>query len=127
MCKKLLVTCTFNSKNMFTKAEVEFRRYTASWKMQNIDVNAMIKNLMVDLEVTGNFYAATDHIDNLKEEVLLNVVESMLTVYLRVRCFSFVRDITVEKKKEKDEALKEKALRKSLKNKEKEKAMEADE
>ena len=82
---------------------------------------------MVDLEVTGNFYAATDHIDNLKEEVLLNVVESMLTVYLRVRCFSFVRDITVEKKKEKDEALKEKALRKSLKNKEKEKAMEADE
>lgn len=118
---------TFNSKNIFTKAEVEFRRYTASWKMQNIDVNAMIKNLMVDLEVTGNFYAATDHIDNLKEEVLLNVVESMLTVYLRVRCFSFVRDITVEKKKEKDEALKEKALRKSLKNKEKEKAMEADE
>ena len=107
---------TKNTKNIFTKAELEFRRYTKG-DIQNIAINGIVKNLMNDIDVTGNFYAVTDHIVDLKEEVLFNVVESMLIVYLRVRSFSYVRDLTVEKKKEKDALLKEKSLRKTLKKK----------
>ena len=67
---------------------------------------------------------ATDGID-VTEEIVSNVVESMIIVYLRVRSFSCVRDMSIQKKKEKDTALKEKALRKTLKNNnEKSKKME---
>ena len=85
---------------------------------QNIDINKIARNLLGDLEVTSNIFAATDHLD-VQEEVLFNVVESMIIVYLRVRSFSCVRDVSIDKKKEKDAVLKEKALRKTLKKSEK--------
>ena len=102
------------TKNIFTKAEHEFRKHTRG-SFQNIDIFEITKTLLNDLEVTGNMFMATDNIMDLKEEILSNVVESMIIVYLRVRSFSCVRDLSTQKKMEKDAALKEKALRKTLK------------
>ena len=102
------------TKNIFTKTEYEFRRYTTG-NIQSIDIFKITKNLLNDLDVTGNMFMATDGID-VTEEIVSNVVESMIIVYLRVRSFSCVRDMSIQKKKEKDTALKEKALRKTLKN-----------
>ena len=111
------------TKNIFTKTEYEFRRHTTG-NIQNIDIFKITKNLLNDLDVTGNMFMATDGID-VAEEIVSNVVESMIIVYLRVRSFSCVRDMSIQKKKEKDTALKEKALRKTLKNdNEKSKKME---
>ena len=106
---------TENAKNIFTKAEHKFRRCTAG-NLQKVDINEIAKDLMKDFDVTGDFFTATDHIADLKEEILLIVVEGMLLVYLRVRAFSCVRDIAMKKKKEKDALLREKSLRKTLKN-----------
>ena len=66
--------------------------------------------------MTENIFAATDHV-GATQEIAFNVVESMIVVYLRVRSFSCVKNICIDKKKKKDAINKEKALRKSLKNK----------
>ena len=115
---------TATTRNIFTKTEYEFRRHTQG-SIQNIDIFEMTKTLLNDLDVTGNMFMATDSISDVKEEIVSNVVESMLIVYLRIRSFSCVRDMSTQKKMEKDAALKEKALRKTLKkNNEKSKKME---
>ena len=112
------------TKNIFIKTEHEFRKNTRG-NFQNIDIFEMTKSLLNDLEVTGNMFMATENIMDLKEEIVSNVVESMIIVYLRVRSFSCVRDLSTQKKMEKDVALKEKALRKTLKkNTDKSKKME---
>jgi galactitol-specific phosphotransferase system IIB component len=112
------------TKNIFIKTEHEFRKHTRG-NFQNIDIFEITKTLLNDLEVTGNMFMATDNIMDLKEEIVSNVVESMIIVYLRVRSFSCVRDLVTQKKMEKDVALKEKALRKTLKkNTDKSKKME---
>ena len=104
------------AKNIFTKAEYAFRKQTLG-TIQSIDVFEITRTLLQDLEVTGNMFAATDGIIGMKEEVLFNVVESMILVYLRIRAFSCVRDMSTQKKMEKEAALKEKSLRKTLKKK----------
>ena len=104
------------TKNIFTRTEYEFRWHTKR-NIQNIDILEITKILLNDLDVTGNMFTATDSISNVKEEIVSNVVESMLIVYLRVRSFSYVRDISTQKKMEKNAELKEKALRKTLKKK----------
>ena len=49
------------------------------------------------------------------QEFALTVLEKMFTLYLRVRSFSFVKDLAVKKDKKKTTNKKEKALRKELK------------
>ena len=70
---------------------------------------------MSNVEVTSCYNIATQLIENEDEEGLLNVVETMFLLYLRLRSFSHVRDLASQKKKEKKVQGKEKALRKTLK------------
>ena len=99
---------------MFTKAEKVFRDFVAKNNPQNIDCRKMIDTLMTDVEVVSCYNTATQLLENKDEEELLNLVEKMFLLYLRVRSFSHVRDLASQKKKEKKIQGKDKTLRKTL-------------
>ena len=103
-----------HAKNMFLKAEHVFREFTARNNPQNINCKEMVDMLMYEVQVISCYTISTQLLENIDEELLLNVVESMFTLYLRVRSFSYVRELAAEKKKEKQVLMKEKTLRKGL-------------
>ena len=109
-----LTGITSHTKNMFLKAEHIFREFTARNNPQNINCKGMVDMLMYEVQVISCYTISTQLLENIDEELLLNVVESMFTLYLRVRSFSYVRELAAEKKKEKQVHIKEKALRKDL-------------
>ena len=104
---------------MFMKAEKVFRVFVAKNNPQNIDCREMVDTIMADVEVVSCYNIATQLLENKDEEELLNMVEKMFLLYLRVRSFSHVRDLVSKKKKEKKIRGKDKALRKTLKNSDK--------
>ena len=60
----------------------------------------MVDMLIYEVQVISCYTTYSQLLENIDEELLLNVVESMFTLYLRVRSFSYVRELAAEKKKE---------------------------
>ena len=114
-----LTGINIQTRIMFMKAEKVFRVFVAKNNPQNIDYREMVDTIMADVEVVSCYNIATQLLENKDEEELLNVVEKMFLLYLRVRSFSHVRDLVSKKKKEKKIRGKDKALRKTLKNSDK--------
>ena len=109
-----LTGITSHAKNMFLKAEHVFREFTARNNPQNINCKRMVDMLMYEVQVISCYTISTQLLENIDEELLLNVVESMFTLYLPFRSFSYVRELAAERKKEKQVLVKEKVLRKGL-------------
>ena len=103
------------AKTVFLKAEHIFRYYTLNNQSQKIHIPTMVDFLLADIEVQSCSQLSIETLISVDEEIFQNVVEAMLTLYLRVRSFSHVRDLSRKQKKEKAVKTKEKALRKELK------------
>ena len=104
---------------MFILAEQLFRKTTETEKhLKKIDINAMTEELLQDTKIISLYKAIIGASDtnDLDNEVKVNLLENILKLYLRVRSFSFAKDITSHKKQEqRNLKFKTKALRNDIK------------
>ena len=77
---------------MFLKAEHVFREFTARNNPQNINCKGTV-DMMYEVQVISCYTISTQLLENIDKELPLNVVECMFTLYLRVRSFSYVREL----------------------------------
>ena len=80
-----------------------FRKTTETERhKKKIDISAMTEELLQDTKIISLYKAVTGASDtnDLDYEVKVNLLESILKLYLRVRSFSFAKDITSHKKQE---------------------------
>ena len=94
---------------LLLEAEKTFRQETFSKKSFNhIALNQMVESLMINMLVVALFNTVLEDCSCYSEkyeEIAFYVLEKIFTLYLRVRSFPFVKDIT-EKLKAKDSTLK---------------------
>ena len=114
-----LIGITPYTKTMFLKAEHIFRFYTLNKQSRNIHIPTMVDYLLADIEVQSCSQLSIEALVSVDGENLQNVVEAMLTLYLRIRSFSHVRDLSKRQRQGRAVKSKEKALRKELKGFEK--------
>ena len=107
------------AQEMFILAEQLFRKTTETEKhLKKIDINAMTEELLQDTKIISLYKAiiGTSDTNDLDNEVKVNLLENILKLYLRVRSFSFAKDITSHKKQEqRNLKFKTKALRNDIK------------
>ena len=118
------------AQSLFIAAEKKFRAETCNeGNLKTIKTDLMVAALMQSFDLNTLFLSILDDCPLFKEEyeeVSRNVLEKMFTLYLRVRAFSLVKDLTVKlkhtsKEKQKKKGDKEKnadgkkVLRKELK------------
>ena len=105
-----LITVTEHCLRFFYKAEEEFRCVTEVDHFRKIDVGSVSGKLM-NSDIVSLFSVVSDGID-IQNVIKDNILEKMLELYLRVRSFSFAKDVTSNQKKLHD---KNKGLRKEIK------------
>ena len=91
------------AKEIFILAEQLLRKTTETERdLNKIDINAMAEELLQDTKIISLYKAITGASDtnDLDYEVKVNLLESILKLYLRVRSFSFAKDIKFHKKQE---------------------------
>ena len=103
-------------QQIFLRAEMKFRIETTGGHLRQIDIRKMTYELLVDSEIVSFYNGVVDNSDAkwIDEEVKINLLENILGLYLRVRAFSFTRDI-VSKQKLSQKKTKAKGLRKGIK------------
>ena len=92
------------AQEMFILAEQLFRKTTETEKhLKKIDINAMTEELLQDTKIISLYKAiiGTSDTNDRDNEVKVNLLENILKLYLRVRSFSFAKDITSHKKQKK--------------------------
>ena len=82
---------------------------------KNINCKGMV-DMMYEVQVISCYTISTQLLENIDKELPLNVVECMFTLYLRVRSFSYVRELAAEKKKEKTSTHQRKGVKKGFEN-----------
>ena len=105
-------------QKIFEHAEGVFKVHTSSSTVFRIDAKSMINNLLMNTEVVSLFNnLIEDSGVAIDSEVKDNLLENMLSLYLRVRSFSYAKDITnkhkFELKKKKSKAL-QKDIKKAM-------------
>ena len=95
-----LITVTEHWLRIFCKADV---------RLCKADVGSISSKLMDNPDIVSLFPVISDGID-IQNEIKDNILEKMLELYLRMRSFSFAKDITSKQKK-----LHDKDLRKEIK------------
>ena len=106
------------AQEMFILAEQLFRKTTETEKkMKKIDISAMTEEFLQDTKIVSLYKAIIGGSDtNDLDEVKVNLLENILKLYLRVRSFSFAKDITSDKKQEqRNLKFKTKGLRNDIK------------
>ena len=107
------------AQEMIILAEQLFHKTTETEKhLKKIDISAMTEELLQDTKIISLYKAiiGTSDTNGLDNEVKVNLLENILKLYLRVRSFSFVKDITSHKKqKQRNLKFKTKALRNDIK------------
>ena len=101
---------------LFVCAEELFRSDTSK-KGQRIEINSMIEQLICNTKFMANFYAIVDaaQLSNMEQDLKQKVLISILKLYLKVRAFSYSRDIVAKHKLKLSEKISNKhGLRKSL-------------
>jgi len=104
-------------QQIFILAEEAFRKtLVKSSHTAKLDVQLIIDQLMMDTQVISMYNSLVDDDENysIKSEVKFSVLENMLKLYLRVRAFSFAKDI-VNNHKFAMKKSKARALRKDIK------------
>ena len=99
---------------MFRVTEIYFRKQTAGI-IKNMNTNEMISFLIKNCTIQSVFKTLYQNGDiTVKKELAFNLLEYILTLYLRVRMFSYAKDIK-EKSLKSLKKTKKKSLRKELK------------
>ena len=76
---------------IFSVAEIFFKSST-SGVVRSINIKKMIEKLMVNSEILINYYSVyNDSPEEVEKEVALNLLDHMLTLYIRVRAFSYAK------------------------------------
>ena len=105
-------------KEIFTNTEIKFRAETkTNHNLRKIDLDRITDILLKDCEIISAYNAAVEcsgiTIDN---EIKVNLLEHMLKLYLRVRAFSYAKDVADKHKSElKRKKSTSKSLRKDIK------------
>ena len=105
---------TENAQSVFERTEHYFRDVTSDNKFQKIDVTSVISRSVHDVEVVSAYNSML-----LDSELMINkgvtkdVLHTIIELYVKVRSFSFAKDI-IQRHKMKSKQLKSKALRKEI-------------
>jgi hypothetical protein len=101
-------------QTIFLKTEQYFRFLTSNQPLPKIDINEIRSTATNDMELVSA-YNTMLAISELKidDEVGKDVLQSIVALYIRVRSFSFAKDI-VQKYKIQSKSVKQKALRKEI-------------
>ena len=110
-----------DAEHIFVQAEINFRRFCPTDSSRKIDVNLMIAETIQDYTVKQAFDALVAKLDTVPDSTLLkDILNSIISLYIRVRCFSFARDVIqkfkMEVKKGKTKRLREEIKRSSDKS-----------
>ena len=100
-----------------TQAELTFLQHTHAKNTNQIDIPGMVKTLLCNQDVIANYqswYSSAALV--LDQEVSDEMLEKVLTLFLRVRSFSYAKDV-VNNFKRKQSKGKSKALRKEIQRK----------
>ena len=104
---------------VFLITEKYFSVQTAGKGLREISISTLVDNLIKFPPLSLTFHHMTSESNTaVNEGVEINLLPSILTLYLRVRTFSFTKDIVTKKKRK---IANDKALRKSLKQASKQK------
>ena len=102
-------------QKIFEHTEGMFKVHTSSSTVFKIDTKSMTKSLLMNTKVVSLFNNLIDDSGvAIDSEIKDNLLENMLNLYLRVRSFSYAKDIT-NKHKFALKKKKSKALRKDIK------------
>ena len=94
---------------VFLKCEIIFRSHTSGFKTSLI-CNDIVQETISCGDVTSNYKAICLEVDmELEKEISKNLLEDMLTLFVKTRAFSFAKDI-----REKHKAAKKKTANRSL-------------
>lgn len=104
---------TKDTQNIFVQAEKIFRSKTSTF-VTNICSNSLVTNMLSDASILSSFRNICYNIPNLNEEIKMNLLESMLMLFTRVRTFSYAKDIR-EKFKIRKKQSKKSSLRTEIK------------
>ena len=102
---------------MFLAAERKFREATVGANVTSIPIDAITSKLLGDLHVRELFSSILEDCpayESQNDEIAKNILQEMFTLYLRVRSFSYAKDI-LKSHKLKKASEKKKSLRKELK------------
>ena len=106
-----------NVEQILTQAELKFCEHTRTPNTKQIDVPSMVKTLISNQDVKANYQSwFSSAALVLDQEISDEMLEKVLTLYLRVRSFSYAKDVVNTFKSKQSEA-KSKALRKEIKRK----------
>ena len=103
-------------QNIFQISETIFREKTKR-VTNKIDSHEIVENILKDSDVNSNFgYLCDNAACHVDKEVSLNLLKTIIQLYVRVRSFSHAKDIK-EKYQIKNKSVKQKSLRAGLKMK----------
>ena len=109
-----LWSITKPAQTIFMRTEKYFRYFTTDYPLTKIDINEIREKSACDSEVLTAFNCikAVSEL-KLEEKIAKDVLQSIIHLYIRVRCFSFAKDV-IQKYKLQTKLVKEKALRKQI-------------
>ena len=109
-----LWSITEPAQNIFVKAEHYFRQLAPKVALQGIEIIAITLKATSDSDVLSNYgLIITDAEIKPSSHVIKDVLHGIITLYVRVRSFSFARDV-IEKYKIRMKQTKGKSLRKDI-------------
>ncbi len=104
-----------DAENICFKTEVNFRKFSPTLSSKKIDANLIIAETMQDCTVKQAFDAMVNNLDTIPESTILkDILFSIISLYVKVRCFSFARDV-IQKSKIEAKKGKSKGLRAEIK------------
>ena len=96
-------------QSVFLECETLFRENTSGF-ISNLSCDHLVQEAMKNIFVISNFNAIVLSVDiNVTKEFRMNLLEHILTLYFRVRSFSYAKDI-----REKHKAAKKDSRKRSL-------------
>lgn len=105
---------TRNAQSVFERTEHYFREATRKTSLKNIPLANIISRSMHDVTVVASHSAMlADSEVEISSHVAKDVLHNIISLYVRVRSFSFVKDV-IQKHKIRLKQLKSKALRKDI-------------
>ena len=110
-----LTSISEDCEQLFYRTEEAFRKETSVPNLRSIDIAKITVDLISQADIISIINSISDISgSNIDPEVKKNLFEKMIQLYLRVRSFSFTRDITSQKRKASTAT---KGLRKEMKKK----------
>lgn len=119
-----LCSITEPAQNIFFKTEYYFRHLTSTASLQRVDISGITRKSVSDSEVLSNYQCIVSDAELIPDShVSKDVLHGIVSLYIRVRSFSFAKDI-VQRHKMKAKQTKGKGLRKEIKRSSKEQEQE---